>query len=139
MGKFKEYLITEDLGLADIGPRLDKLYHSDYLDSKVGGAFNSGNNAKTSPTLGQAMNLPTTDLTIPSSRGSGRIEFIDMKRNPIPVYLSDGTHVHFSYDEFKRIEGPKPELHKVMTVMFQRHPEDRTQQASKIDKAIVHD
>ena len=138
MGKFKEYLITEDIGLADLGPRLDRFYHSDYLDSKVGGAFASGNDAKNSPTVGAAFDLPTTDLSIPSVERTGRINHLNMKKNPIYIRLSDGTEANFSHDEFRRIEG-KPELNKTMKIIFQRHPDDWTKQASKIDKAIVID
>jgi hypothetical protein len=138
MGKFKEFLITEDIGLGDLGPRIHNFYHSDYLDAKVNGAFASSNNATESPTLGQSMNLPTTDITIPSVERTGRITSLITKRNPIYIRLSDGTEAHFSYDEYRRIDG-KPEIGKTMTVIFQRHPEDRMQQASKIDKAIVRD
>ncbi len=138
MGKFKQYLITEDIGLADLGPKLDRLYNSQYLDTKVGGAFVSGNNANQSPTLGMADNMPTTDLSIPSVERTGRITTLLNKRNPIYIRLSDGTEAHFSYEEYRRIEG-KPELGKTMTLIFQRHPEDTMQQMSKLDKAIVRD
>lgn len=138
MGKFKEYLINEDIGLGDIGPRIDKFYHSAYLDSKIGGAFASGHDAKNSPTLGMADNMPTTDLSIPSVERTGRIQHINLKKNPIYVRLSDGTEAYFSYDEYRRIDG-KPDLGKTMTIIFQRHPDDKMQQGSKIDKAIVKD
>jgi hypothetical protein len=138
MGKFKEFLITEDIGLADIGPRLDRFYNSSYLDSKVNGAFSTGSNAKESPTLGMADNMPDTALSIPSVERTGRIVHLINKRNPIYIRLSDGTEAHFSYDEYRRIEG-KPEIGKTMTLIFQRHPEDKMKEASKIDKAIVRD
>lgn len=138
MGKFKEFLITEDIGLADLGPRLDRFYGSDYLDSKVNGAFATGSNAKNSPTLGSADNMPDVTLSIPSVERTGRITNLILKRNPIYIRLSDGTEAHFSYDEYRRIEG-KPDLGKTMTLIFQRHPEDKMKQASKIDKAIVRD
>jgi len=136
MGKFKEFLITEDIGLGDIGPRIDRFYNSSFLDSKIGGAFSTGSNAKESPTLGQADNMPDALLAIPSVERTGRIVHLEIKRNPIYVRLSDGTEAHFSYDEYRRIEG-KPEIGKTMTLIFQRHPEDKMQQASKIDKAMV--
>lgn len=138
MGKFKEFLITEDIGLADLGPRIDRFYHSDYIDGKIGGAFATSANATNSPTVGQAMDLPDASLSIPSVERTGRITNISAKKNPIYIRLSDGTEAHFSYDEYRRIEG-KPELGKTMTVIFQRHPEDNMRQASKIDKAIVRD
>lgn len=138
MGKFKEFLITEDIGLADLGPRIDRFYHSDYIDAKINGAFATSSNGTNSSTVGQAMDLPTTDISIPSIERTGRITNIIAKRNPIYIRLSDGTEAHFSYDEYRKIDG-KPELGKTMTIIFQRHPEDKTQQASKIDKVIVRD
>jgi hypothetical protein len=61
-----------------------------------------------------------------------------MRKNPIYVRLSDGTEAHFTYDEWKKIEG-QPALGKTMTILFQRHPEDMSQEHSKIDKVIVTD
>lgn len=129
MAKFKQFLITEDIGFADLGPRLDRLYNSSYLDSKIGGALTSSNNGS---------NMPDIELEIPSTVRSGRITNLMLRKNPIYIRLSDGTEAYFSYDEYRKIEGD-PQLGKTMTITFQRHPNNMSQQASKIDKAIVRD
>jgi hypothetical protein len=143
MGKFKEYLITEELGLANLGARIDDLFHNQWLANAINGAFVSSDvsGSEQSPTMGFAghsLHLPSTDLTIPSVEKTGRITILHLKKNPIYIRLSDGTEAYFTYDEYKRIEGT-PELGKTMTIIFQRHPQDFTQQYSKIDKAIVRD
>jgi hypothetical protein len=143
MGKFKEFLLKEEIGLADLGPRVYKAFHDPNLGNQIAGAFTTTDvtGSEQSPTMGYAghdLHLPSTDLTIPSVERTGRITVLMAKKNPIYVRLSDGTEAHFTYDEFRRIEG-KPELGKVMTIIFQRHPEDSTEQRSKIDKCIVRD
>ena len=80
--------------------------------------------------------MPSVDLTIPSAEREGRITVLELKKNPIYVRLSDGTEAHFTYDEYKRIDG-KPELGKVMKISFQRHPDDTMRQFSKIDRATI--
>lgn len=143
MGKFKEFLINEEVGLADLGTRIDKLFNSPDLEARLNGAFVNSNprGDGASPHLG-FMGSPTdatqTDLTVPTIERTGRIVALMGKKNPIFVKLSDGTEAHFGYDEYKRIQG-EPAIGKVMTIMFQRHPNDWTQTASKIDKAIVRD
>lgn len=143
MGKFKEFLMTEEIGLADLGPRIDQLINSQQFSNQIAGALVSSDftGSEQSPTLGyvgHSTHLPSTDLTIPSVTREGRITTLLLKKNPIYVRLSDGTEASFSYDEYKRIEG-QPALGKVMTIMFQRHPDDFGRAFSKIDKAIVRD
>ncbi len=141
MGKFREFLITEEVGLADLGPRIDRLYNSQWFGNQIAGAFASSDvtGSEQSPTMGYAghsLHLPSTDLTVPSVVRSGRITTLMLKKNPIYVRLSDGTEAHFTYDEYRKIEG-EPALGKTMTITFQRHPEDQSRMHSKIDKAIV--
>lgn len=143
MGRFKEFLLTEEIGLADLGPRVDQLMNSQWFGNQIAGALVSTDFTGTeqSPTLGyvgHSTHLPSTDLTIPSVTREGRITTLLLKKNPIYVRLSDGTEAHFSYDEYRRIQG-YPELGKVMTITFQRHPEDVSRSYAKIDKAIVRD
>lgn len=143
MGKFKNYLINEEIGLADLGPRIDRLMNSQNFGNQVQGAFVSSafDGSGASPETGMAghpIDMPVNDLTIPSVERTGRIIALMLKKNPIYIRLSDGTECNFTYDEYKRIQG-NPALGKVMTVMFQRHPGDLGQQSSKIDKAIVRD
>ena len=131
MGQFKKYLLNEESGLGDIGPKLHQLFHSDYLNNQVGGAFVSN-------TPMHDLKLPNTGISVPSVERTGRITTLLLKRNPIFIKLSDGTEAHFTYDEFRRIDG-KPDLGKVMTIIFQRHPDDTSDGVSKIDKAIVRE
>lgn len=134
MGKFKQYLITEDIGLADLGPRLDRVINGPMLDGKLGGVIASAHAAAQAP----GFNKVDTAITIPSIERTGRITTLLLKKNPIYLRLSDGTEANFSYDEYRRIDG-KPELGKTMTIIFQRHPQDHSMNHSKIDKAIVLD
>ena len=136
MGKFKKFLINE-VGLGDLGQRIDGLMNSKRFGNQIGGAFVSPDVTGSGPTMGN-LNLPSADLTVPSAERTGRITSLLLKKNPIYVRLSDGTEANFSYEEYRRIEG-KPELGKTMTLIFQRHPEDQSSGYSKVDKAIVRD
>lgn len=148
MGKFKEFLINEQMGLGDLGSRIDSLFHSQWLGNAVNGAIVStgwtgsyaGGTEQTDVEgfAGHPQNFPPKDLTIPSVERTGRITCLLTKKNPIYVRLSDGTEAHFSYDEYRKIDG-EPALGKVMTIIFQRHPQDWTDQHSKIDHVIVRD
>lgn len=143
MGKFKDFMLKEEIGLGDLGPNIEKLVNSQDLGNQIAGAFASSDvtGSEQSPTMGYAghsLHLPSTDLTIPSVEKSGRITVLMTKRNPIYIRLSDGTEANFTYDEFRKIEG-EPALGKQMTIIFQRHPEDMSRQSSKIDKCIVRD
>ena len=143
MGRFRDYLITEELGLGDLGNRIDTLFNSQKFGNQIGGALVSADmtGSEQSPTMGYAghsLHLPSTDLTIPSVQKSGRITVLQTKSNPIFIKLSDGTEANFSYDEYKRIHGD-PKLGSVMNITFQRHPEDRMRAYSKIDKVEVID
>ena len=133
MGKFKQHLINEDIGLADLGPRIDRFYNSSYLDSKINASF--ANKHKDPVLFGKSENMA---LSIPSVEKTGKIVKLYNKRNPIYIRLSDGTEAHFSYDEYRKIDG-NPEIGKTMKLVFQRHPENNLKQVSKIDKAIVID
>lgn len=143
MGRFKQFLLSEQMGLGDLGTNIDKLMSSHWFGNAINGALVSTDwsgteDPQTTGHGGQEKNLPGVDLTIPSIQRSGRITTLFTKKNPIYVRLSDGTEAHFSYDEYKRIQGT-PALGKVMTITFQRHPGDFTNQYSKIDQAIVTD
>lgn len=142
MGKFKDFL-TESYGLGDIGPRISRFVDDPRLGQKLGGALLSagwtGSGSESGPTSDRTPydpHLYGTDLTVPSVRAQGRILSVSYKQNPIHVSLSGGTELDFGYDEFSRIDG-KPEVGKVMTVVFQRHPSDRSGNTSKIEKAVV--
>ena len=143
MGKFKEFLLNEEVGLADLGSRIDSMFHDQRLGNQIAGAFVSTDVSGTEQpeTLGSSghpLYLPSTDMTVPSSVKEGRITTLMLKKNPIYIRLSDGTEASFTYDEYQRIQG-EPALGKTMTITFQRHPEDWSRMESKIDKVIVRD
>lgn len=141
MGKFKDFLITEELGLGNLGSTIDNFYNNQWLGNRLHGAFLSTDQSGTEQSIthgyaGHPLHMPSTDLTIPSMERSGRITTLMMKKNPIYVRLSDGTEAHFTYDEWKKIDG-EPALGKTMTIIFQRHPQDWTSNTSKIERVIV--
>lgn len=143
MGKFKEFIIQEEVGLADLGPNIEKLFNSQEFGNQLNGALVSSQwNGMNVPTPWKGDDLQTAknpvDLGLSSVQRTGRITALLKTKNPIYVRLSDGTECNFSFDEFKRIHG-NPDLGKTMTVVFQRHPDDMSRQFSKIDKAIVLD
>jgi hypothetical protein len=144
MGKFREFLITEEsVGLGNLGAKITQLFHSQDFNNQIGGAFASTDvtgteGSNTHGSAGHPLHLPSTDLTIPQMTKSGRITMLALKKNPIFIKLSDGTEANFTYDEYKKIQGT-PEVGKVMTITFQRHPEDSSRMYSKIDQAVVTD
>lgn len=141
MGKFREFLLNEEIGLGDLGTRIDNLMNNQWLGNQIAGAFVSSDFSGTEQpegSVGHPLYMPSTDLTIPSVTKEGRITTLLLKKNPIYVRLSDGTEAYFSYDEWRRVQG-QPALGKVMTITFQRHPEDTAKMCSKIDQAIVRD
>lgn len=143
MGKFKHYLLKEELGLGNLGQNIERIANNAWLGNAINGAFvnNDYNTSEMNPSLGSAgfdTIFPSTDLSIPSVQKQGRITNLLLKTNPIYIRLSDGTQAYFTYDEFKKIQG-KPEIGKVMTITLQRHPKDASGQMSKIDSAKVID
>lgn len=144
----KEYSITnfktflEDIGLGNIGPQIDRLFNNKQFANQAG-AYVSTDNTYSSPQgyfgdPASTPELPATSLTIPSVEKTGKIAVLLLKKNPIYIRLTDGTEAHFTYDEYKRIQG-QPALGKTMTIFFQRHPEDRTGNVSQVTKAIVRE
>ena len=135
-------MITEEVGLGNLGAKINQLFNSQDFNNQIGGAFAStdvtGTEQPESGSMGHPLYLPSTDLSIPQVTKSGRITMLALKKNPIFIKLSDGTEANFTYDEYKKIQG-QPQVGKVMTITFQRHPEDSSRMHSKIDQAIVTD
>lgn len=132
--RFKEFLLKEGIGLGNLGSTIDKVFDTPQWQAQAGSYVS--NDMANNPTLG--LSLPSTDLEVPSIERTGKIKVLMGKRNPIYIELSDGTKASFTYDEWKRIKG-EPALGKTMTIIFQRHPGDMSQNYSKIDKAMVLD
>lgn len=76
---------------------------------------------------------PGVDLTIPNVVKKSKIRSVEMSRNPIVVMLMDGTKIYLNLDEFNRINSIKRlEVGSEISVTFQRRPEDRGSEPSKI-------
>jgi len=137
--RFRDF-IERQIGLGDLNGRMDQIFRKKDFGN-FGGAFVSSDvsgseQPDTSSLAGHSLWLPSTDLTIPQIEKEGRIIVLSKTANPIYIKLSDGTEAYFTYDEFRRIKG-KPELGRVMKIVFQRHPKDASQQHSKIDHAEI--
>ncbi len=142
MLNFKQFMESQS-GLGDLGLKLNKFYNDKSLDKKLSGYFVSSDVSGTeqSDTLGSAghpLHLPSTDFKIPDLTKTGRITLLDLKSNPIRIRLSDGTEANFTWDEYKKIRGDEPTIGKLMTVSFQRHPQDASSNLSKINSATVY-
>lgn len=115
-------------------------YHNDGPGGgfvQTGGAYLSTNQSgseqnPSTAMLGHPQWLPGLDLAIPTITKSSRVAFVERNKNPILVLLQDGTKLHFSWDQFKRIEGCEPERGKQLTVVFQRHPQAGKEEISQI-------
>ena len=142
MGKFKSFLINEQqIGLGNLGSKISDFYNNGWLDKQINKSFNVEDPPspdKLSPEHGTGIDsiMMPTELKIPKIERSGRITTLHRHKNPIYVRLSDGTEAYFNFDEDQRIEG-EPKLGKVMKIVFQRHPNDWTKNASKIERAEV--
>lgn len=85
------------------------------------------------------INLPflsSTDLQIPEVTRSSFISNIVKNKNPILIELKDGTKLHLTLDQYKRI-NKIPEIGKRLTVVFQRSDGDQSEQPSKVIKIQV--
>lgn len=86
----------------------------------------------------QQLNRPlvATELGLPTVTKTSKISFVERNKNPIFIKLMDGTKLYLSWDEFNKIEGHQPEAGKNMTVVFQRHPSDKSESHSQIERLI---
>jgi hypothetical protein len=130
-------MLTEDVGLAQMGRRIDRLFNNRHF-ARVSGGYLSADVSGSQPTPLPPLEIPDTDFQIPQISRQGRIMTLHRHRTPIYIQLSDGTEANFTWDEFKRIKG-EPKVGKVMTITFQRHPGDQSGIRSKIDSAEVTD
>ena len=143
MINFKTFIMNEDIGLGNIGRSVDRLFSNKQFANQVGSYVNT-DYSMPSPEgyIGDPdfmPRMPATNLTIPSTEKTGKITVLLAKKNPIFMKLSDGTELNFTYEQYKRIHGSEPAIGKTMTVIFQRRPNDRGEDHSKIDHAIVRD
>lgn len=107
-----------------------------------GGAFVtsdvSGSENPRSGMEGHPLHLPSLDLGMPSITKVSKIQFMEKNKNPIFIYLADGTKLYFTWDEFKKIKGAEPTVGKSITVVFQRFPGDSSDASSQIQSVLCH-
>jgi hypothetical protein len=139
MPKFKQFLIKEEFGLGNIEQKINKIFDNKSYSSFLSSANN--NTYDYSPWRGNdSINnqKEPVDLVIPSMEKTAKIIFLDVKKTPIKMRLSDGTECLFTEVEFRKIKGI-PEAGKTITLIFQRNSNDFSKNFSKIEKAIVLD
>lgn len=126
MLNFKKYLEQNTIGYHNDGPG------GAFVSSDFSGSENPQTNFE-----GRPLHLPSTDLGMPSVTKTSQISKLERNKNPIFVLLKDGTKLYFTYDEFNRISG-EPAVGKTITVVFQRHPGDKSATPSKVSRVTVH-
>ena len=77
------------------------------------------------------------NLGLPTVEKTAEIKVIEYNKTPIRIILSDGTILLFSIDQFRRIPGGEPKVGKKMKVVFQRHPNDKSNKHSQIHACHV--
>ncbi len=91
--------------------------------------------------FGRPSHLTNQELVVsgvPHKEVSGKIEMLDLRKNPCFIQLSDGTRLFIPYDALqKRVQGT-PERGKNMRVVFQRNPLDKSLESSQIAWATVY-
>jgi hypothetical protein len=65
------------------------------------------------------------DLGLPTVTKTAQITFMDEKKNPVHISLSDGTQLFIPYDAFKRIKG-EPGAGKTISIALQRRVDDKS-------------
>jgi len=127
---FKQFIqLSEDntIGYHNDGPGSGLAYGSgallgsDFTGSETAGKF-----------LGNPLHLPSLDMTIPQVVRSGVVRLLEKNKNPIHILLSDGTRLHLTWDQYKRIEGTEPAIGKLMHVTFQRNVNNGPDETSQI-------
>lgn len=81
--------------------------------------------------------LPDINIGLPSVDKKAKITQILDKKNPIFIGLSDGTKLFMTYDQFRKINGKKPEVGRTMVLSMQRTPEDNSKNPSILTKCTV--
>lgn len=125
--RFKEYINLSEQNTVGT--------HNDYAQGAFLGSDWTGSEAPDN-LLGRGLHLHNMEL-VPTITKSAQIKFIERNKNPIFILLADGTRLHLTWDEFKRVKN-EPQVGKTMTVVFQRFPSDKSEETSQISSVQVH-
>lgn len=144
MIKFKEYVEKRMQEQNTVGKHNDGAT-SNNSGAYIGSDWSGSEQSSTMGYLGHPPHLPSLDLVVnmpnlglPTIKRSSKIIMIEKNKNPISIFLSDGTKMFLTFDEFKRISGQTPEIGKNLTVIFQRHEKDKSENNSKIQSIMCH-
>ena len=107
--------------------------HNDYAT----GAFVPSVSSGTETYSNTLPHLSSIDLVMPNVAKTSFISYIELNKNPILILLKDGTKIFLNIDQYNRIK-PTPEIGKRITVVFQRSPEDKSNEPSKIEKIEIN-
>jgi len=128
---FKEYILLSERNTVGT--------HNDGPGAIFTTSDQSGSESSASPSFdGHPLHLPSHDLGLPTTTKTAKIKFMERNKNPILIYLEDGTKLYLNWDQFKRISGCKPEVGKTITVVFQRFPGDQSGENSQIQSLMCH-
>lgn len=75
---------------------------------------------------------------LPTKTVRSQIRLINDKTNPILIQLLNGTKLFLSFDEYKKIKNQNPAVGRMATVVFQRNPNDNTDNFSLINSIEIN-
>ncbi len=80
--------------------------------------------------------MPNNGFNIPKIKKIGKVKHFFYRQNPITIVLDDpeNTTLYLSRDQYERIPGEKPFVPNLteLEVIFDRHPEDKSINTSRI-------
>ena len=76
-------------------------------------------------------------LILPTKTVTSQIRLLNDKTTPILIQLLNGTKIYLTYDEYQKIKPQDPQVGKTVTVVFQRNPEDKSDNYSMINSITV--
>lgn len=76
-------------------------------------------------------------LILPTKTVKSQIRLLYDKSNPVLIQLANGTKIHLTHEEYKRIKNQNPEVGKEMSVEFLRNPTDKSDNYSMINSIRI--
>ena len=131
MLKFKDYVRLREMNTVG--------YHN---DGPGGGYLSSDQTGSEAVPADHGNHLPSTDLKIPEELPTvvvtSTIRMLERNKNPIFIFLDDGTKLYLTWQEFNRIGGKEPEVGRQMRVVFLRRKDDSSESPSQIQQAFCY-
>lgn len=76
-------------------------------------------------------------LILPTKTVTSQIRLLNNKTTPILIQLLNGTKIYLTYDEYEKLKPQDPQIGKTITVVFQRNPEDKSDNYSLINSINI--